>query len=157
MIKIKGFTFMSWSRPRYVKINAVFQGLAWSLGISLSVCFALGLWAMLSVARSYYFPPLLSSGALFGVLAGGLAAGGAAKISGWLHGGLVGFCSGLLFLFLVFLGGQEIFNGFDLAGRLGLYTICGLLGGVIGVNLSAPTLKKRFFALRKRFPGQPAR
>lgn len=157
---IKGFTFLSWNQSRHLKVNAVLQGLAWALGISLSICFALALWAMLSPAKTCYFPALLGSGALLGVFAGGLAAGAAAKNSGWFHGGLVGFCYGLIFLLLAFLGELELFSSLDLAGRLGLSTLGGLSGGVVGVNLSVPTVKRKFnqkFTLGKKFSRQATR
>lgn len=153
---IKGFTFLYWSHSRSLRRNAIVQGLVWAWGISLSVCFALGLWAMLAPAKSYYFPVLLGAGALLGVFAGGLVAGALAKNSGWFHGGLVGFCYGLIFLLLALVGGLEVYSGLDLAGRLGLSTCCGLAGGIVGVNISLPALKKRF-ASGKRFPGQLSR
>ncbi len=155
---IKGFTFLSWNQSRHLKVNAVFQGLAWALGISLSICFGLALWAMLSPAKTHYFPVLLGSGALLGVFAGGLASGTAAKNSGWFHGGLVGFCCGVIFLLLAFLGEFELFGGLDLAGRLGLSTLGGLVGGVVGVNLSVPAINRnQKFALGKKFSRQATR
>ena len=141
---IKGFTFLSWNQSRRLKMNAVIQGLVWTLGISLGACFGLALWAVLSPAKTCYFSALMGGGALLGVFAGGLAAGMAAKNAGWFHGGLTGFCSGLLFLFLAFLADRELFGGLDLAGRLGLCTFSGLAGGVAGVNLSLPALNRRF-------------
>lgn len=157
---IKGFTFLSWNQSRHLKMNAVFQGLAWALGISLCICFALALWAIFSPAKTYYFPALLGSGALLGVFAGGLAAGAAAKNAGWFHGGLVGFCCGLIFLLLALLGELELFDSLDLAGRLGLSTLGGLAGGVVGVNLSVPAVNRKFnqkFALVKKFSRQAIR
>lgn len=151
------FTFMHWNQSGRLRMNAIFQGLAWALGVSLSVCFALGLWIILSPSTSYYFTTILGSGVLLGIFAGGLVAGATAKNSGWFHGGLVGFCFGLIFLFLALIGGREVFSGVDLAGRLGFSTICGLAGGVAGVNSSMLSLAWKKFAVRKRFPGQGSR
>lgn len=132
---IKGFTFVSWKKPGGVKPNAVLRGLVWALGWVFSFCFALGVWAILSPGAFRFFPAVLGAIALLGVFLGGLSAGLAARNAGWFHGGLVGFCCGMIFLFPLLAGGREFFGGADLSARLSLCTLCGMAGGIAGVNL----------------------
>jgi len=132
---IKGLTFMYSARNRSVNAQAILHGLVWALGVNLSICFILGLWIVLSPAGLYSLGALTESGTWLGVFAGGVTAGKAARNSGWLHGGVVGFCYGLILFFMSFFGEAAILNGLDLSGRLGLYTISAMAGGIVGVNL----------------------
>jgi putative membrane protein (TIGR04086 family) len=138
----KGLAFMYWNRRlddnyRTVNLSAVCLGLVWALGITLVACLASGLWVLLSSAGIYYFTWVLGGASLSGTLAGGLVAGAKVKNLGWLHGGLVGFCYGLIFVLLATEGGPGAFGSLDLAGRLGIYILTGLTAGIIGVNLSS--------------------
>jgi putative membrane protein (TIGR04086 family) len=132
---IKGLTFLYNSRHKNVNAQAILQGLIWALGINLSVCFILGLWIALCPTDSYSLCVLTGSGAWLGVFSGGLIAGNAARNSGWLHGGVTGFCYGLILFFMSYFGQAASLSGLDLSGRLGLYTISAMAGGIVGVNL----------------------
>jgi len=138
----KGLSFMYWNRRlddnrRTVNLSAVYLGLVWALGITLAACLALGVWVLFSSAEVYYFTRVLGGASLSGALAGGLVAGAKVKNLGWLHGGLAGFCYGLIFVLLALLGGPGAPSSLDLAGRLGIYILIGLTAGIIGVNLSS--------------------
>lgn len=141
---IKGFTFVFWKSPGGVKVNAVIRGLVWALGCVFCLCFALGIWVVLSPAALRYFSTLLGAAVLPGVFLGGLGAGLAARNAGWFHGGLVGFCCGMIFLLPVLAGGGGFWAGTDLAARLGICTLDGLAGGVVGVNLPAAVSGRRY-------------
>jgi len=151
---IKGLTFVYSARYRSVNAQAILQGLVWALGVNLSICFVLGVWAILSPAGLSSLDALMGSSAWLGVFAGGLTAGKNARNSGWLHGGAVGFCYGLILIFFNLFGEATALRGLDLSGRLGLNTICAMAGGIVGVNLPRSLKTYRNLAWSKRYFGK---
>jgi len=112
---LKGLTFLRWSRrvgpgERRVYTGAVFNGLIWSLGLTLASFLALGLWAVAANNTILHFSTLITVITLAAAIWGGIMSGIASRIQGWLHGGLVGMMYGLLFLIFALLLASETFG-----------------------------------------------
>lgn len=148
---MKGLTFMHWSNyevpvVKRLKAGAVLVGLAWALSATLGACAVMFAWVVLAAGPVYNFSTFVAAGSVFGAILGGAVSGKAAGTLGLLHGFLVGLFYGLFLLALVASGDIEVFSVTEMAIRVLLLGIAGLVGGIFGVNSPG---KGRFGSGRK--------
>jgi len=100
---------------------------------------ATGILAVVYVRTSLPESPLswmVSSVNLLSVAIAGLVSGRRARTTGWLNGGLAGFCFTFLAILLSYVLFPQAIPILAAAARLGIGLGLGLLGGTVGVNLA---------------------
>ncbi|MTI84974.1 MAG: TIGR04086 family membrane protein [Firmicutes bacterium] len=141
-------TFLYWSRPetggaRYqIQMSALVAGLMWAVTVTLFVGVILALWVTLSPHPTYNLSGVISLSLLAGALLGGSIGGLNVRRQGCLHGAIIGFVYGILFLLMMAGGDLNALQEPVIWARLLVLILAGSLGGIIGVNL--PLNKTRF-------------
>ncbi len=137
---MKRFTLVRWSKRETpalgrLKTSAIFNGLAWALGVTVFSWILMCAWVALSRGPVYNLSVFITAGSIAGAFAGGVAGGKSSYTHGSMHGLIVGLLYGVILAALFVAGSAWSFVIAGMLTRVVLLGAIGAAGGLFGVNM----------------------